>query len=1588
MLTSRNGRRQLGRMPPRTASGLAYMIRKLVVVPGENPVTFSTNPRYIGVQTGTGQILYRSVNWFGYDLVAEDINTVLGAQRKAFDVTDFGAGISGGQWGFIASELKMLKDRIGAFAPGGPDPYVTLKPWGILPAFGVAVAQTVMSIAPNGPDGGTQLSPNGSQPYDYVYTYKALDTFNEGNPSRVMLTDSQAGTVRPEGAITSSVLNVGGAGYAIGDTGYVNTANGGAFYEVVTVGGGGDVTSYVLTDGGIGYVVSSGVTTTRWGDQPGIGAGFTIDILTIGGSYTGTPISAHQESIQVTVWGTETAITSPISSIRIYRRGGLLYDAWRLVGQIANPGAGLPAVFIDTLSDSDLLNSGSAVLETDNDAPVTSTVPYPIAGKMKSSTLGNISPGRQIINVTMVAGQLAQLLPGTLMHIPYDAPEDVIIEQIDYGASTITAYFQHPHIIGIDGTDWQVDAIAGQPCYLTTTHGQYVVVAGDPNNPHLLYRSKASKPESFPVIAADGTNTTAVCGSPANPIKGLANFRGTIVTLNLLAIYETMISQGSFVQPAQVANRGTVGRRAWCQTETDIWFLAPDGVWSWDGGACRKRSDAIEPLFHGQPVNEMQPLDFSKPEACVMDTRRGQIFLIYADIDGTTREIACEPGYGDRWRQIDVANPAATFSYTEQDTMAMIQASADPVSVLMNVVDSSVVATGAVSSAILNAGGSGYAPGDIGFINGGNAGATYRIATVAGGVVVTFTLTAVGSAYSNGTNIATTTTAGVGSGFTVDITAASAAIQYTSDGYENNPQTEGTAIPLDLIMPWIDLGVPMADKLFEEVFLELDSTGSSIAAAVPAALSVEVRLNYNEAPVDTFTIPAATPGRRLASLLPRSVAGPPVKSYGREARAISFRIYGFAYPTRISFFSLHFQYEETGMLTSGGATDWMDLGYQHDKKLYQMVVEFDVEGIDRTIELDVLKGREGNVANYNVQTFTLSNPVMLGAGRALKSFPVADVLVGPVKMVRLRPSPTQATAGAAATALFKIQKVDFEKEEYPPDVVTFTKWDTKGYEYQTFCNQVTLDVNTNGQTITVKLQSDGTSVFTFTVNTTEFDRQRRITVPTNTTGYQWRLYTDPTQANLAPGSTGLFQLWGHSLKLQQADKGEVGHTFDWDEIGHPWDKYLQTVTVEWDATGGGDVTLQLDTLGGINGQVYTAAVHTFVLTGGRGRRVFPLNPDIVCKMVRLYPVPGPIPVLFRQWKYFFEKFDFPADIWRSTPWKHSENPNDENPTWLWIDSDTQNVPAAVQLRNEDGTVMSFNHTGTLNDRKKNYPIPVDIFARQWRLIIAEGTGGKFQLFTWGFQRWSAVPNESGTDPAEVILWTPWSDFSWPYDKLARNLILRVNTGGVPATVHLQTAESGTVQTFTVNQGYTDRPVHYPCHSNLIGKMWRLVIDDPRPAGGLFQLWSWDLDNVREPAAVSHWDSYESTLGYRGWKVLKQAWLMYACESPVKLSIISDTGTYTQWLPAHPLGVPSEFYEPDPSARAVERFYLPDAFSSGLNKSKLYRIVVDSALPFKFYVQGSGVEWLACGGDRRASYQQMSLSEFATFGEGAAQASAA
>jgi hypothetical protein len=142
--------------------------------------------------------------------------------------------------------------------------------------------------------------------------------------------------------------------------------------------------------------------------------------------------------------------------------------------------------------------------------------------------------------------------------------------------------------------------------------------------------------------------------------------------------------------------------------------------------------------------------------------------------------------------------------------------------------------------------------------------------------------------------------------------------------------------------------------------------------------------------------------------------------------------------------------------------------------------------------------------------------------------------------------------------------------------------------------------------------------------------------------------------------------------------------------------------------------------------------------------------------------------------------------------------------------------------------------------------------------------------------------------------------------------------------------------------------------------------------GKFQLFSLKPIYQRDVCALWHWDSFEQSFGFSGFKFIKQVWVEYQSPIQVRFTIYRDyyLPLFTVILPAHPY-------------RDVERFYVPaygsPTFGSPAqpNKSRMYRFHVDAADEsspvVKIYRDSTRVETMQLDGAQRGAYQQHELS---------------
>ena len=409
-------------------------------------------------------------------------------------------------------------------------------------------------------------------------------------------------------------------------------------------------------------------------------------------------VSPGRQRVSVTLQGSGD---EQVTSIVIYRSGGAFSDGlYRQLGTISNPGANTNTVYLDNQPDSSLLSA--PLIEFDNDVPVTSTLPqsYNMTFNGFNSGGGAMQTCVFRVGFSPSGGLLALniIKAGTLITIAKGTPkeEQIVVAAVSPSIpqSTITAFFQYSHNGGdpskgdfVPGvfpnpgtTVAQVSSTANQPCTLAVSAFDSVFVAGDPNNPHVVYKSKTGRPEAFPVVTlASGIPGSAIVGSPSNPIINFTEWNGGLLFLNLKNLYFMYVAYGAMEAPIETpAQRGLYSTWAWCKADNEIWYLSYDGIYSWSGGVSQKRSEPIDPLFRGIPVGNYNAIDMRPglgnqgSDVITMAFNKNTVYMEYMDTAGNWFRAEYDTIY-NRWYIHQTNDPIGnnmpvTAQYAERDT--------------------------------------------------------------------------------------------------------------------------------------------------------------------------------------------------------------------------------------------------------------------------------------------------------------------------------------------------------------------------------------------------------------------------------------------------------------------------------------------------------------------------------------------------------------------------------------------------------------------------------------------------------------------------------------------------------------------------------------------------------------------------------------------------------------------------------------------------------------------------------------------------------------------------------------------------------
>ena len=350
-----------------------------------------------------------------------------------------------------------------------------------------------------------------------------------------------------------------------------------------------------------------------------------------------------------------------VTHIRVYRKGGVLSQNWLYLDQFPNVTGSAAWAYKDIIPDATIIEDD--ILNLANDAPVTSSLQTPFI----TTLTGPLTPAPPYspITITVAAGTFVagqRVVIGTPQNL-----EQVYV--VAGGTGSFTGCIQLNHVTGEAVQVYSLPAVA---CNLGTLAYGQTWLAGDRNNPHLLYYSNPGFPENF-----SPANYIPVGGSN-DPITGVINFRGTLLVATLTTWYVVQPGNPPIAQPTG-SKHGLVASFGWAQTENAVWYRSVDGVRVMTGSDGPYQSLPIEWVFQqggNAQIQALSPIPFaasSNPSLDQMAFHNNKIYLNYLGQDENWHQLHYHTLY-QRWEDANSAFLLGPAIYCEADLNILLVA--------------------------------------------------------------------------------------------------------------------------------------------------------------------------------------------------------------------------------------------------------------------------------------------------------------------------------------------------------------------------------------------------------------------------------------------------------------------------------------------------------------------------------------------------------------------------------------------------------------------------------------------------------------------------------------------------------------------------------------------------------------------------------------------------------------------------------------------------------------------------------------------------------------------------------------------------
>ena len=267
-----------------------------------------------------------------------------------------------------------------------------------------------------------------------------------------------------------------------------------------------------------------------------------------------------------------------------------------------------------------------------NDVPVTSSLPVPVLTTLTAA----INTTNQVVNVTpasMANISVSQQI--NLGNVAAPNYETVIVLTVT--ATYFTAFVQNTHLVN---ETVAATASYAQPVTIIAIAFDQAWYAGDEQNPSYLYYSEKNNP-----VAVSSANYVPV-SIPSDAVSAIVPSRGNLFVSTILRWWSVAPGSNADSSPTvypTAADHGCVGPYAWCLKDGIIYYLAQDGIRTFNGGEAPYVSQIIEFVFQGvgtTPIPIVDPSQFGTARAAFWN--KFVVFSYTALADGLRYQIVLD----------------------------------------------------------------------------------------------------------------------------------------------------------------------------------------------------------------------------------------------------------------------------------------------------------------------------------------------------------------------------------------------------------------------------------------------------------------------------------------------------------------------------------------------------------------------------------------------------------------------------------------------------------------------------------------------------------------------------------------------------------------------------------------------------------------------------------------------------------------------------------------------------------------------------------------------------------------------------------